>query len=182
MLSKQSWIGKGHEVPNVSKRSHNMTDEVQNPWETKLEFRYSRVSENTSKPNDEGLDMVTWAFQPQTSVPKFLTGRIHSQSTLRRQTSVNNVVWDKTVPVPDNTSATSQDPINRLADVLVSPQTKPQCQLLTVRPVKKLPPFDGRSEKCELLEDLFHKMTEQITFIHHTEKLHFKHAETPILQ
>ena len=118
--------------------------------------------------------MVTGAFEPQTSVAEFLNGRTHSQPILSRQESVNNVDLDTTLPVPDNTPATAQDPINGLADVLVSLQNKPQNQSLTIRPVNSTTmTFDGKSEKFELFEDLFQsmikmqpEMTEQMKINH----------------
>ena len=52
---------------------------------------------------------------------------------------------------------TPQDPINRLADVLVNLQNKPQS--MTIRPVKTKPmTFDGKSGKFELFKNLFHAM------------------------
>ena len=52
---------------------------------------------------------------------------------------------------------TPQDPINRLADVLVNLQNKPHS--MTIRSVTTTPmTFDGKSEKFELFEDLFHTM------------------------
>ena len=67
-----------------------------------------------------------------------------------------------------------QDPINRLADVLTSMQNRPTAQQLTIRPVNSSTmTFDGKSEKFELFEDLFHtmikmlpEMSEQMKIIH----------------
>ena len=70
--------------------------------------------------------MVTRTFEPQLSVRELLTGR---------QESVNNGDLDTTLAIPDYTLITSQHPINRQADDLVSLQNKPQNQQLTYRPV-----------------------------------------------
>ena len=147
------------EVPNVSSRLHVQTDEAQNSNRDNLRDLDPSSDLNRMETEEVSPHMVTGAFEPQTSVPEFLTGRTHSQPILSRQESVNNVDLDTTLPVPDNTPATAQDPINRLADVLVNLQNKPQNQSLTIRPVNTTTmTFDGKSEKFELFEDLFHTM------------------------
>ena len=102
--------------------------------------------------------MVTGANETQQPIPEFLTGRIHSIPNLERQQSTHNVSLDTTLPAPDpEVPQTPQDPLNRLADVLVNLQNKPQT--MTIRPVQTTPlTFDGKSEKFELFEDLFHTM------------------------
>ena len=56
-------------------------------------------------------------------------------------------------------SETPIDPINRLADVIMGMSNKPSAQTLMVRPVSTTTlTFDGKSEKFELSEDLFHTM------------------------
>ena len=63
---------------------------------------------------------------------------------------------DTTLPTPDSeVPETPQEPHNRLANVLVNLQNKPQ--FMTIRPVETTPmTFDGKSEKFELFEKLFH--------------------------
>ena len=102
--------------------------------------------------------MVTGANETQQQIPEFLTGRIHSIRNLERQQSNHNVSLDTTLPAPEpQVPVTPQDPLNRLADVLVNLQIKPQT--MTIRPVQTTPmTFDGKSEKLELFEDLFHTM------------------------
>ena len=102
--------------------------------------------------------IVTGANETQQQNPDFLTGRIHSISNLERQQSNHNVSLDTTLPAPEpEVPATPQDPLNRLADVLVNLQNKPQT--MTIRPVQTTPmTFDGKSEKFERFEDLFHTM------------------------
>ena len=117
--------------------------------------------------------MVTGATGTQPQFPEFLTGRIHSIPNLERQQSNHNVSLDTTLPAPDPAvPELPQDPFNRLADVLVSLQNKPDS--MTIRSVQTTPiTFDGKSEKFELFEDLFHTMikmqpamTEQIKINH----------------
>ena len=80
---------------------------------------------------------------------------------------------DTTLPAPEpEVPQTPQDPINRLADVLVNLQNKPHS--MSIRPVTTTPmTFDGKSEKFEIFEDLFHTMikmepvmTEQMKIVH----------------
>ena len=94
--------------------------------------------------------MVTGANEAQQPIPEFLTGRIHSIPNMERQQSNHNVSLDTTLPAPDpEVPEPSQDPLNRLADVLVNLQNKPQT--MTIRPVQTTPmTFDGKSEKFEL--------------------------------
>ena len=107
-----------------------------------------------------GSYMVTGANEAQQQIPEFLTGRIHSIPNLERQQSNHNVSLDTTLPAPDpEAPETPQDPLNRLADVLVNLQNKPQT--MTIRPVQTMTTpmtFDGKGEKFELFEDLFHTM------------------------
>ena len=105
-----------------------------------------------------GSYMVTGATDTQPQIPEFLTGRIHSIPNLERQQSTHNISLDTTLPAPaPEAPEPPQDPFNRLADVLVNLQNKPHS--MTIRPVQTTPmTFDGKSEKFELFEDLFHTM------------------------
>ena len=102
--------------------------------------------------------MVTGATDTQPQIPEFLTGRIYSIPNLERQQSTHNVFLDTTLPATDPAvPEPPEDPFNRLADVLVNLQNKPQS--VTIRPVQTTPmTFDGKSEKFELFEDLLHTM------------------------
>ena len=93
-----------------------------------------------------GSYMVTGAINTLPQFPEFLTGRIHSIPNLERQQSNHNVSLDTTLPAPDpEVHEPSQDPLNRLADVLVNLQNKPQS--MTIRPVQTTPlRFDGKSK------------------------------------
>ena len=129
--------------------------------------------------------MVTGGNELQQQIPELLTGQIHTQSDLQRQESAHDTTLDTTLPVAEPVTAERpQDPINGLADVLVNLQNKPQS--MTIRPVTTNPmTFDGKTEKIELFEDLFHTiikmqpaMTEQMEinhFIHYSEKGPYKH-------
>ena len=104
--------------------------------------------------------MVTGENESPIDVPEFLTGRKPSRSHLHRSHDDLNPLRDTTIPAQERTvPAPEQDPINRLADVLTSMQNRPTAQQLTIRPVtSNTMTFDGKSEKFELFEDLFHTM------------------------
>ena len=117
--------------------------------------------------------MVTVATDTQRQIPKILFGRILYNPNLERQESTQNVFLDTTLPAPEpEMPETSQDLLNRLADVLVSLHNKPQS--MTIRPVTTTPmTFDGKSEKFELFEDFFHTMIKMQPVM--TEQLKINH-------
>ena len=161
-------------IPQMQGVVETTNDDVRNVDENNLHNRNSRSRQILIEPEDESPYMVTGAFEPQTSDPEFLTGRTHTQPTLSRQVSTSNTNLKFTLPDPEIPPASSQDPINRLADVLVNLQNKPQNQSLTIRPVNTTTrTFYGKSEKLELFEELFHtmikmqpEMTEQMKINH----------------
>ena len=67
---------------------------------------------------------------------------------------------DTTIPAQERvTPIAEQEPIKRLSDVLTSKQNQPAAQQLTIRPVNSnTMTFEGKSEKFELFEALFHSM------------------------
>ena len=118
-------------------------------------------------------DMVTGDNESPPQVPEFLTGRVSSRNHLDR--SYEDINLDTTIPAQErNAPAAQTDPITRLADVLTTMQNRPTAQQLTIRPVNSnTMTFDGKSEKFELFEDLFHtmikmqpEMTEQMKINH----------------
>ena len=125
---------------------------------TKVLKKDSRSVGDLRDTTGRGSYMVTGANEAQQQIPEFLTGRIHSIPNLERQQSNHNVSLDTTLPAPETAAPeTPQDSLSRLADVLVNLQNKPQT--MTIRPVQTTPmTFDGKSEKFELIEDLFHTM------------------------
>ena len=65
--------------------------------------------------------MVTGATDTQRQILEFLKRRIHSTPNLERQELIYNVSLDTTLPAPKpEVPETPQDPINRLADLLVN--------------------------------------------------------------
>ena len=100
---------------------------------------------------------------------------MQSRESLQRQNSNNDEPQDTTPQVPEATTpTTSSDPLNRLAEVLVGMNNRPSAQTLMVRPVSTTTlTFDGKSEKFELLEDLFHTMIKMQPDM--TETMKFNH-------
>ena len=123
-----------------------------------LPKRDSRSACDLRNNRDHSPYMVTGATDIQRQIPEFLTGKIHTNPNLERQESTHNVSLDTTLSAPEpEVPETPQDPLNIVADVLVNLQNKPQS--MTIRPVTTTPMrFDGKSDKCELFEDLFHTM------------------------
>ena len=124
-------------------------------------------SEQTDEEDD--YDMLTGAKLTPHMVPEFLTGRpMQSRNHIPQQNADNNDILDTTLPAqqtPTRNTTTEAipeppvDPINRLADVIMGMNNKPSAQTLLVRPVNTTTlTFDGKSEKFELFEDLFHTM------------------------
>ena len=61
--------------------------------ENNLQSMNSRSRQNLLEPGDRSLE-------PQTYVPEFLTGRIHTQPTLSRQASTSNITLNTTLQDP----------------------------------------------------------------------------------
>ena len=129
---------------------------------------------NGDYPNLNVHDMVTGENESPIEVPEFLTGRIPSTSHLNRSND-DLPLLDTTISAQERiATAADSDPITRLADVLTTMQNRPTAQQLTIRPVNSnTMTFDGKSEKFELFEDLFHtmikmqpEMTEQMKINH----------------
>ena len=130
-------------------------------------------NEHGDKTHRNVHDMVTGDNEFPNPVPEFLTGRISSRNHLDR--SFEDINLDTTIPAQERiATAADSDPITRLADVLTTMQNRPTAQQLTIRPVNSnTMTFDGKSEKFELFEDLFHtmikmqpEMTEQMKINH----------------
>ena len=138
-----------------------------NPEEncSKKTRRNSRSEQFRDRPidgtaNASAYDMVTGENESPIDVPEFLTGRMPSRSHPHRSHDNLNPLLDTTILAQERSfPAPEQDPINRLADVLTSIQNRPTAQQLTIRPVNSnTMTFDGKSEKFELFDDLFHTM------------------------
>ena len=137
--------------------------------------------------DDEGYDMVTGANFTPHLVPEFLTGRpMQSRNTIPLPNPSTDDTLETTLPaqqnpIPINTQETPREPpvdsINRLADVIMGMKTKQPSQTLMVRPVSTTTlTFDGKSEKFELFEDLFHTMIKMQPDMTETMKINHFHS------
>ena len=154
-----SMSSMGHRDTEASSSPNSQENRESAPGPTiKIAKKDSRSVGDLRDTMSHGSYMVTGATDTQPQIPEFLTGRIHSIPNLERQQSTHNISLDTTLPAPaPEAPEPPQDPLNRLADVLVNLQNKPQS--MTIRPVQTTPmTFDGKSEKFELFEDLFHTM------------------------
>ena len=163
---------KGWDVPS---ERPELNSEVQRNLYAKSSLRNEQDENqlNNDFPNLNVHDMVTGDNESPNPVPEFLTGRIPSRSHLNQ--SYEDINLDTTIPAHERiATAADSDPITRLADVLTTMQNRPTAQQLTIRPVNSnTMTFDGKSEKFELFEDLFHtmikmqpEMTEQMKINH----------------
>ena len=100
---------------------------------------------------------------------------MQSRENLQRQNSAIDESQDTVPPVPEATTQTTPpDPINSLAEVLVGMNTCPSAQTPMVRPVSSTTlTFDGKSEKFERFEDLFHTMIKMQPDV--TERIKINH-------
>ena len=155
---KSSGPQRNSEVGNTQKSWENCPKKCFSQENSRQMSRQSSIDSNCSEQNH---DMVTGANLTPHIVPEFLTGHpMHSRASLRRQKSNNDESQDTVPQVSETTTPIIPfDPINRLAEVLVGMKSSPSAQTLMVRPVSTTTlTFDGKSEKFELFEDLFHTM------------------------
>ena len=136
-----------HGVEPPTSFDENRTGNMWKNTNEKITKKDSRSACDLRDHTDFTPYMVTGANEAQHPIPEFLTGRIHSQPDLQRQESAHDTTMDTTLPIAEAVVAEPpQDPINRLADVLVNLQNKPQS--MTIRPVTTNPmTFDGKTEK-----------------------------------
>ena len=163
---------KGWDVPT---ERPELNSEVQRNLNAKSSLRNGQYENqlNDDYPDLNVHDMVTGDNESPNQVPEFLTGRISSRNHPDR--SFEDINLDTTIPAQERiATAADSDPITRLAYVLTTMQNRPTAQQLTIRPVNSnTMTFDGKSEKFELFEDLFHtmikmqpEMTEQMKINH----------------
>ena len=89
-----------------------------------------------------------------------------------------NPFLDTTIPAQERTApAAESDPINWLADLLRCMQNQPTAQQFSIRLVNSnRMTFDGKSEKFELFEDLFHTMIKMQPNISEQMKINHFHS------
>ena len=131
--------------------------DLSNGLKTKITKKDSRSAFDLSDTGNLSLYMVTGAIYIQRQIPDFLTGRIHSQLNIEGQELADFVSMDTTPEQESEAPETPRGPINRLADVLVNLQIKPQA--ITIRAVTTNPTtFNSKNANFDLFEDLLHTM------------------------
>ena len=129
--------------------------------------------------------MVTGQTAQTNQSPEFLTGRIQTPrnpSAHQYQNLSTQVSQDTNLPVveqtPINQNLDANNSINRLADAIagITTQQKPQAATM-LKPVStNTLIFDGKNEKFELFEDLFHTMLKMQPDMTETMKINHFHA------
>ena len=158
-----------HMVTGAKEQIHNHHDMVARGSE---EFRNSH-------------HMVTGQTARKNQIPEFFTGRILSPrnpSSHQYQNLSTQVSQDNNLPVveqtPRNQNLDASFSINRLADAIagIATQQRPQAAT-TLKPVStNTLIFDGKNEKFELFEDLFHTMLKMQPEMTETMKINLFHA------
>ena len=132
-----------------------------------------------------GHHMVTGQTAQKNQIPEFLTGRIlsprnppsHQYQNLSTQVSQDNnlAVVEQT---PRNQNLDANISLNRLVDAItgIATQQRPQAATM-LKPVStNTLIFDGKNEKFELFEDLFHTMLEMQPEMTEAMKVNLFHA------
>ena len=173
---RSSGLQRNAEVGNTQKLWENRPKTCFTQENSRLRSRESSTDLYNSEQN---RDMVTGANPTPHMVPEFLTGRpMQFREPLQSQHSNNNETQDTMPQVSETTAPTTgSDLINRLAEVLVGMNNRPSAQTLMVRPVSSTTlTFDGKSEKFELFEDLFHTMIKMQPDMTETMKINHFHS------
>ena len=129
--------------------------------------------------------MVTGQTAQTNHFPEFLTGRIlttRNPPSHQDQNLSTQVSQDNNLPVveqtPRNQNSDVNNSINRLADAIagIATQQRPQAATM-LKPVStNILIFDGKNEKFELFEDLFHTMLKMQPEMTEAMKINHFHA------
>ena len=139
----------------------------------------------SSKEFRNGHHVVTGQTAQTDQFPEFLTGRIITprKSPLHQYQNLSTQVsQDNNLPVveqtPRNQNLEANNSINPLADAIAGIATQPRPQAATMlKPVStNTLIFDGKNEKFELFEDLFHTMLKMQPEMTEAMKIYHFHA------
>ena len=129
--------------------------------------------------------MVTGRTAQTNQILEFLTGRIlapenppsHQHQNLSTQVSQDNIL-PMVEQTPRNQNTDAKSSINRLADAIAGIATQQQQQAATMlKPVStNTISFDGKNEKFEHFEDLFHTMLKMQPKMTEAMKINHFHA------
>ena len=167
--AKEHIHDRHHMVTGAKEQIHNHHDMVARGSEH-IHNSHHKVTEQTTQKNQ---------------IPEFFTGRILSPrnpSSHQYQNLSTQVSQDNNLPVveqtPRNQNLDASISINRLADAIagIATQQRPQAAT-TLKPVStNTLIFDGKNEKFELFEDLFHTMLKMQPEMTETMKINHFHA------
>ena len=174
---------------------HNITDEVIDFSVPEAHFdRQPHTHHMVTGPINPTHHMVTVQTAQTNQFPEFLTGRIltpRNPPSHQYQNLSTQVSQDNDLPVveqtPRNQNSDANNSFNRLADAIAGIATQQQPQAATMlKPVStNTLIFDGKNEKFELFEDLFHtkpkmqpKMTEAMKINHYHARLRKEALQT----
>ena len=152
----------------IDETRHNISDEVSELSVPEIHFdRQAHLHHMVTGPSNPSHHMVTGQTAQINQIPEFLTGRIltpRNPPSDQYQNLSTQVSQDNKLPVvkqtPRNQNSDANNSINRLADAIAGMATLQRPQAATMfKPVStNTLIFDGKKEKFELLEDLFHTM------------------------
>ena len=164
------------DVSNVNDETrHNIPDEVSELSVPETHFDRQAHTHH----------MVTGQTTQTNQFPEFLTGRIltpRKPPSHQYQNLSTQVSQDNNLPVveqtPGNQNSDANNSINRLADAIagIATQQRPQAATM-LKPVStNTLIFDGKNEKFELFEDLFHTMLKMQPEMTEAMKINHFHA------
>ena len=164
----------------------NFQDEVSGSPVQGTQFGLRSPAHHTmSGGNTEVHHMVTGQTAQTNQFPEFLTGHIQTPrnpSTHQYQNLSTQVSQDNNLPVAEQTprhqNLDANNSINQLADAIAGITTQQRPQTATMlKPVStNTLIFDGKNEKFELFEDLFHTMLKMQPEMTEAMKINHFHA------
>ena len=187
-LERKERVGINASFENASKNNDtlnisNVNDETRNKIQDEVselsapEIHFDRQSHTHH--------MVTGQTAQTNQFPEFLTGRTvtpRNPPSHQYQNLSTEVSQDSNLPVveqtPRNQNLDANNSINRLADAIagITTQQRPQAATM-LKPVStNTLIFDGKNEKFELFEDLFHTMLKMQPEMTEAMKINHFHA------
>ena len=174
-------------VANINDETRrNFQDEVSGSPVQGTQFGLRSPAHHTmSGGNTEVHHMVTGQTAQTNQFPEFLTGHIQTPrnpSTHQYQNLSTQVSQDNNLPVAEQTTRhqnlDANNSINRPADAIAGITTQQRPQTATMlKPVStNTLIFDGKNEKFELFEDLFHTMLKMQPEMTEAMKINHFHA------
>ena len=153
------------------------------------EVKELSVSETRFDRQAQTHHMVTGQTAQTNQFPEFLTGRIvtpRNPASHQCQNLLTQVSQDNNLPVveqtPRNQNSDANNSINSLADAIagIATQERPQAATM-LKPVStNTLIFDGKNEKIDLFEDLFHTMLKMQPEMTEALKINHIHAHLRI--